>query len=486
MWEAVRGVKGARVNVSKKEYFLLEVITQINTIETNTSDLTDRAIELIKPNDLVAGAEIFTENSDNRSLQHWPVSRHRSVQFWHEEPVEETTLGFPVVRPPHPMDRMKEGLKIRKSSSKDYPFVQEFGQHYDLVIIGGGLVGSMIAYFLTDRLEVRRGCKVAVVEKDLSYRRSLSTTSPLGLRMQHNLPETIEMSLYGSDFLRHLGRNLAIPFREIQDEDYFNVPNIKFQPNGHLTLASHGDMEKLATAHETQKMSGVQCALLTAKQIKKRFPWIKIHNIEGGCLGLESEGWYDSWNLLQAIKLKNKHQGVDYINGEVIYMKKHLVDSMSSKTIYMGYNYDGSKVPIGRVYEAHMLLPDSQQVYPLHFSNCILAGAGETGNLGRMCGIGDGHGPMGVEIPVERRRGYVFTVDTGGAGPGLNCPLTTDTTGLYIRREGHAGQFSVGVIPDNNDEIPVNMFGDVHPDYWEHVVSPILKDRFDGYASDST
>ena len=33
--------------------------------------------------------------------------------------------------------------------------------------------------------------------------------------------------------------------------------------------------------------------------------------------GLESEGWCDNWNLLQAVKLRNITQGVDYIHGEV-------------------------------------------------------------------------------------------------------------------------------------------------------------------------
>ena len=121
-------------------------------------------------------------------------------------------------------------------------------------------------------------------------------------------------------------------------------------------------------------------------------------------------------------------------------------------------------------------------MYPLHFSTCILAAAGDTGDLGMGCGIGDGHGPLAVPIPVEKRRGYMFTVDTGtgGAGPGLNTPLTTDTSGLYLRREGYAGQFSVGLYPDNND-IPVNIHGDVHPDYWEQEVRPKLVDRFEGF-----
>ena len=70
-------------------------------------------------------------------------------------------------------------------------------------------------------------------------------------------------------------------------------------------------------------------------------------------------------------------------------------------------------------------------------------------------------------------------MDTQGAGPGLNSPLTHDPSGLFIRREGYAGQFSVGLLPDNED-IPLNMHGDVHPDYWDEKVFPLLKDRFEG------
>ena len=116
----------------------------------------------------------------------------------------------------------------------------------------------MIAYMLTSRVDTKTGVKVewgglsltwrclpqiGIIEKDPSYRYSLSTSSPLGIRMQSCLPETIESSLFGTDFLRcNLGSHSKVFnfwFRNLQHEmsvsadteseqEYLNQPNIKF------------------------------------------------------------------------------------------------------------------------------------------------------------------------------------------------------------------------------------------------------------------
>merc|ERR1712126_655371 len=113
-------------------------------------------------------------------------------------------------------------------------------------------------------------------------------------------------------------------------------------------------------------------------------------------------------------KLKNQSLGIDYVDGEVIYFKEHKVGQNDSfprgQQLWMDTHEDGSPVPLGHNFEAHVLLPDSNRVYPLHFSKCILAGGGETGNLGRLAGIGLGKGVLSVEIPTERKRDYVFRV----------------------------------------------------------------------------
>ena len=59
-----------------------------------------------------------------------------------QEKINERTLGWPVIRPPDPWERIKEGMRIQKSSPQDYPWIQEFKHRYDVLIIGGGLVGN--------------------------------------------------------------------------------------------------------------------------------------------------------------------------------------------------------------------------------------------------------------------------------------------------------------------------------------------------------
>jgi hypothetical protein len=36
---------------------------------------------------------------------------------------------------------------------------------------------------------------------------------------------------------------------------------------------------------------------------------LNTNGLGGGCLGLESEGWFDPWNLLQAVQLRNRYLG---------------------------------------------------------------------------------------------------------------------------------------------------------------------------------
>lgn len=60
---------------------------------------------------------------------------------------------------------------------------------------------------------------------------------------------------------------------------------------------------------------GAKVEILTAKQIKRKFPWLRTDDIALGCYGYESEGWFDPWALLTGM----------YVSFILKYLKKLVV-----------------------------------------------------------------------------------------------------------------------------------------------------------------
>src|SRR5205809_1778295 len=81
----------------------------------------------------------------------------------------------------------------------------------DVVIIGGGAMGSSIAYHL--KSERHFAGSVAVVERDPSYARASSALSASSIRQQFSTPLNIQPSRYGIGFLRVVPAGGPLPYR---------------------------------------------------------------------------------------------------------------------------------------------------------------------------------------------------------------------------------------------------------------------------------
>merc|ERR1719479_542087 len=75
--------------------------------------------------------------------------------------------------------------------------------------------------------------------------------------------------------------------------------------------------------HYVQVECGAKVELLSAKQLKRKFPWLNTEGIAMGSYGYENEGWFDPWALLTALKQKCHELGVHFLEGEV-YNFSHL------------------------------------------------------------------------------------------------------------------------------------------------------------------
>ena len=79
---------------------------------------------------------------------------------------------------------------------------------YDVVIIGGGVIGSSIAYHLSANPGFTG--RIAVVERDPTYAASSSSLSTSAIRQQFATPANIRMSEYSIGFLRGVREALSV------------------------------------------------------------------------------------------------------------------------------------------------------------------------------------------------------------------------------------------------------------------------------------
>jgi glycine/D-amino acid oxidase-like deaminating enzyme len=130
-----------------------------------------------------------------------------------------------------------------------------------------------------------------------------------GIRQQFSVAENIKMSQYGAEFLKNVNHYLLVP-----GEDPIDV---NFKEHGYLFLASRKNVHILRENYEVQRNLGAQVLLLEPSEMAKKFPWLKANDLALGCLGIQSEGWFDPWQLLNAFKKKVVSLGVSYLHGTV-------------------------------------------------------------------------------------------------------------------------------------------------------------------------
>jgi FAD-dependent oxidoreductase domain-containing protein 1 len=288
---------------------------------------------------------------------------------------------------------------------------------FDVVIVGGGVIGAAVAYFLKG-VEGFSG-SVALIERDPTFARAATTLSCSSIRQQFSTPENIRLSRFGLEFLRGM-------------KDRFGPEaDPALHESGYLILAPEGSEAVLAENHETQIREGAPVALLNPAALKERAPWLSIEGLGGGSLGLSGEGWFDSHTLLKTLRTAARDAGATLLTAEVT-----AID-----------------VEKGRV--AGVRLADGTRI-----SGGTLVNAAGT-SAGRVAAL------AGRELPVEPRKRSVFVIDAPDAPQ--NMPLVVDPSGVWARPEG-AG-FLAGYSPPDEDDGPADPddFSVDHDLFEEHL-----------------
>ena len=256
---------------------------------------------------------------------------------------------------------------------------------YDVIIIGGGIMGSAAAFYL---LTAEPTLRVAVVERDFTYSRASTTLSMSNVRIQFSLKENVRISLYTLQILKSFEEDMAVEDRK---------PKIYFRQEGNLFLVDAAAEDAARQAVEMQKQLGCRVQWWSPQMIKAHYPLYEPQKFVGGTFGPD-DGYFDAYAVLMGYKAKARSLGAAYIQDNAVRIKK------------TGQRVTAVELAIqGELTSGYVI-------------NCAGAWAADVAKT------------VGIELPVVPVKRQVFALDTA-VKPQKPLPLTVLPSGLYFRSE---------------------------------------------------
>lgn len=300
---------------------------------------------------------------------------------------------------------------------------------YDVVIVGGAMLGSSIAWFLANNPDFDGS--VLVVERDPSYVHCSTAHTNSCMRQQFSREINIRVSQFAAEYVKN--------FRQFMNDDP-RVPDVPLHSFGYMYLAADDETASvLKEAQQLQAACGAGTKHLSADEIKQAYPFYNTDDIVSGNHNLIDEGYFDGNTLFDWWKRSAREKGVEYLDNEVTAMSlnanRTAVDSVTLKS--------GDVISCGTV---------------------INASGPRAVLTARMAGI---------DIPVEPRKRYTFIFDAE-MPLDRDLPLTIDPSGVHMRTDGM--YYMAGCPPDEDGPVDYDDFVQDHS-IWEDKVWPVIAHR---------
>ncbi len=302
---------------------------------------------------------------------------------------------------------------------------------YDVVIVGGAIMGSSVAWFLADNPAFDGS--VLVVERDPSYENCSTAHTNSCIRLQFSNELNIRISQFAADFVKNLRQYLHGDKR---------VPDLTIQNYGYLYLADNEPFAETLRANQAvQLTAGAETRLLTPDAIAQAYPFYNLDDIVLGSINTKDEGYWDGGTVFDWLRRSARSSGVEYIANEVVAITRNASETgIESITLA-----SGEKVTCGHV---------------------VNATGPRAARTAQMAGIGD--------LSVEPRKRYTW-IFKAERPLDRELPLTIDPSGIHVRQDGpetylvgSKGEFDPAVDPDD--------FA-MEDGLWENHVWPAIANR---------
>lgn len=308
--------------------------------------------------------------------------------------------------------------------------------HYDVVIIGGAIMGSSTAWWLTE--DTGFTGRVLVVERDPTYAQAATTLSFSCIRQQFSTGLNIKVSQFGAAFVHSLRDRMGGDPR---------VPELKIQNFGYLYLADTDAFAATLRANQAlQAAAGAGTRLLTPDQIAAEFPFFTVDDLVLGSLNTLDEGYFDGSTVFDWFQRKAVEAGVEYVAGEVAGID---------------------------------LAPDGGRVTGVRLASGHHVGCGVVVNASGTRGAKIA-AMAGITLPIQPRKrfNWVLQAERPLDRP---LPLTIDPSGVYVREVG-GGTYMAGGHADHDPEVGFDDFA-MDQGLWMDKIWPAIATRIPAFEA---
>jgi len=301
---------------------------------------------------------------------------------------------------------------------------------YDVIIVGGAIMGASAAWFLSDNHDFDGS--VLVVEKDPTYQNTSTAHTTSCMRQQFSTELNVRISQFAADFVKNLRQYMGNDPR---------VPELSIHSFGYMYLADNEDFaEVLRENQKIQLRAGAATQLMSADQIKSAYPFYNVDNIVLGSINLVDEGFWDATAVFDWWRRSSRERGIEYITNEVIAMTR---------------SKDGTRVE-------SITLQSGEVIACGQVLNASGPRASRTAQM------------AGIKVPVEPRKRYSW-VFSAQKPLDRDLPLTIDPSGIHVRENG-GGTYQCGGHSSHDPAVGFDDFTMDH-DLWQNHVWPVLATR---------
>ena len=174
---------------------------------------------------------------------------------------------------------------------------------YDVVIVGGAIMGSATAWFLTRNPDFNGS--ILVVERDPGYGSSSTAHTNSCMRQQFSTELNIHISQFAADFVKNLRRHMG--------DD--RVPELGIQNYGYMYLADNEGFAGILRSNQSvQRAAGTETELLSRDEIAARYPFYHLDDIFLGSINLKDEGYWDGGTVFDWLRRSARERGVEYLS----------------------------------------------------------------------------------------------------------------------------------------------------------------------------